>query len=108
MIQVADETKRIVQSGNPSPLGGVLQEAVELMRYGAIGQVTVAKAYHIVNEWPNGIGIPPDGPPSEWEWGLGSGPRRRCPATTGSSTDSAGSITTREGSLLTSELITWT
>jgi predicted dehydrogenase len=34
----------------------VLQEAAQLVREGYIGQPTVAKGYHLQNEWPNGIG----------------------------------------------------
>ena len=78
MVQVADETKRVVQVGIHRRSAKFLQEAAALVRSGAIGQVTVAKAYHIVNEWPNGIGSPPDGPPPterEWEQWLGPAPK---------------------------------
>ena len=37
-----------------------VEEAAELIRGGAIGKVTVARAFHIQNEWPKGIGNPPD------------------------------------------------
>ena len=47
------------------------KEAVEFVRSGGIGHVTVARCFHIHNEWPNGIGNPPDGAAAER---LGVGP----------------------------------
>lgn len=80
MVQVADETKRVVQVGIHRRSAKFLQEAAELVRSGAIGQVTVAKSYHILNEWPNGIGNPPDSPPpSEAEWDQWLGPAPKVP-----------------------------
>ncbi len=80
MVQVADETKRVVQVGIHRRSAKFLQEAAELVRSGAIGQVSVAKAYHILNEAPVGIGNPPDGPPpSEWEWDQWLGPAPKVP-----------------------------
>ncbi|HVX66641.1 MAG TPA: Gfo/Idh/MocA family oxidoreductase, partial [Bryobacteraceae bacterium] len=55
-----------------------LREASDLVRSGAIGRVTVAKGYHLVNEWPLGIGSPPDRAPvdeRQWEQWLGPAPK---------------------------------
>jgi len=44
-----------------------------------LGKVTAARAFHIQNEWPNGIGSPPDGDPPvdfDWEAWLGPAPKR--------------------------------
>ena len=75
MVQVGDETKRVVQVGIHRRSSKFLKEAVDVVRSGAIGQVTVAKAFHIQNEWPVGIGKPADGPPpSETGWNQWLGP----------------------------------
>ncbi|HOC00154.1 MAG TPA: Gfo/Idh/MocA family oxidoreductase, partial [Verrucomicrobiota bacterium] len=45
------------------------REAAEFVRAGGIGKVTVARAFHVQNEWPKGIGNPPDGdPPADFDW----------------------------------------
>ncbi|MGE5646501.1 MAG: Gfo/Idh/MocA family protein [Acidobacteriota bacterium] len=77
MVQAAERTKRVVQVGIQRRSSPALIEAARLVREGAIGQVTVAKGYHIVNEWPRGIGNPPDGAPPDaetWEKWLGPAP----------------------------------
>ena len=52
-----------------------IMEAVKLIRDGAIGKVTVAKAYHLRNESPMGIGNPPDcDPPKGLDWDTWLGP----------------------------------
>ena len=48
------------------------------MRDGAIGKVTAVRTFHIQNEWPKGIGNPPDEPPPpglDWDAWLGPAPR---------------------------------
>ncbi|MCS6952338.1 MAG: Gfo/Idh/MocA family oxidoreductase [Bryobacterales bacterium] len=80
MVETAERTKRVVQVGIHRRSSPFLKEAAELVRSGGIGQVTVAKSYHILNEWPNGIGNPPDEPPpSEEEWEMWLGPAPRVP-----------------------------
>jgi predicted dehydrogenase len=75
MVDVARETKRVTQVGLNRRSAKVLQEGAELVRSGYIGEVTVAKGYNIRNEWPNGIGNPPNSPPpSEKEWDQWLGP----------------------------------
>src|SRR6266446_1127647 len=51
MVQVADETKRVTQVGIQRRSAKFLQEAAEFVRSGGIGHVTVAKGYHVQNEW---------------------------------------------------------
>ena len=80
MVQVADETKRVTQAGIHRRSAKFLQEAAEAVRNGVIGHVTAAKAYHITNESPNGIGnFPDENPPSEWEWDQWLGPAPKVP-----------------------------
>jgi predicted dehydrogenase len=55
------------------------KEAADFVRGGGLGNVTAARAFHIQNEWPNGIGNPPDGEPSagfDWDAWLGPAPKR--------------------------------
>jgi Predicted dehydrogenases and related proteins len=78
MVEVAAETKRVTQVGIHRRSVKSLIEAAELVRSGAIGQVTVAKGYHVQNEWPNGIGQASQDPPMSeeaWERWLGPAPK---------------------------------
>jgi predicted dehydrogenase len=75
MVDVARETARVTQMGVQRRSSPLVQEMVQLISDGAIGRVTVAKAYHLANEFPMGIGNPPDcDPPSELDWDLWLGP----------------------------------
>jgi predicted dehydrogenase len=80
MVAVAHETGRITQVGLHRRSSASTQEAVRLIRDGAIGKVTVAKCYHLRNEFPQGIGSPPDGePPAGLDWDLWLGPAPKVP-----------------------------
>ncbi|MCC6586416.1 MAG: Gfo/Idh/MocA family oxidoreductase [Bryobacterales bacterium] len=78
MVEVAQETKRVTQVGINRRSAKFCQEAAEYVRSGALGKITVAKGYHVMNEWPAGIGNPPDGEPpnpEEWDRWLGPAPK---------------------------------
>jgi predicted dehydrogenase len=78
MAAVARETSRVTQVGLHRRSSPVIKEAVDLIRDGAIGKVTVAKCYHLRNEFPMGIGSPADGDPPaglDWEFWLGPAPK---------------------------------
>jgi len=80
MVEAARRTDRVVQVGIQRRSAPYMKEAAEFVRSGGIGRVTVAKSHHIVNEWPGGIGNPPDGlPPDEktWDRWLGPAPKVR-------------------------------
>lgn len=80
MVEVAERTKRVVQVGIHRRSSPFLKEAADFVRSGGIGQVTVAKGYHIRNEGPHGIGnLPDEPPPSEWEWDQWLGPAPKVP-----------------------------
>lgn len=80
MVEAAGRTKRVVQVGMQRRSAKVIQEAVEFVRSGGLGQVTAARCYDIQNEWPNGIGNPPDEPPpTQWEWDQWLGPAPKTP-----------------------------
>jgi predicted dehydrogenase len=80
MVETADRTKRVVQVGIHRRSAKFLQEAAEFVQSGGIGHVTVAKGYHLTNEWPNGIGNFPDSaPPNEQMWDQWLGPAPKVP-----------------------------
>jgi predicted dehydrogenase len=75
MAQAAAHQKRVTQVGIHRRSSEVCQEMVEFIRSGGIGKVTVARAFHIQNEWPTGIGRPKDSqPPKELDWDTWLGP----------------------------------
>jgi predicted dehydrogenase len=79
MVEVAAETRRVTQVGIHRRSVKPLQEAAAFVREGGLGHVTVAKGWHVQNEWPNGIGDLPDAdPPKEFDWDkwLGPAPKR--------------------------------
>ena len=78
MVQVAGETKRVVQVGIQRRSSKFLQEAVEYVKSGALGKISVARGFHVQNEAPNGIGNAPDSPPPSpemWDKWLGPAPK---------------------------------
>jgi predicted dehydrogenase len=79
MVTAARRYDRVVQVGIHRRSAAFVREAAELVRNGAIGTVTVARAFHVQNEWPRGIGAPPDeAPPPGFDWDawLGPAPKR--------------------------------
>ena len=80
MVQVAGETKRIVQVGIQRRSSKMLQEAVAYLKGGELGHITVARGFHVQNEAPNGIGLAPDSaPPSAEFWDQWLGPAPKVP-----------------------------
>jgi predicted dehydrogenase len=79
MVDAARRHKRVVQVGIHRRSSQFVKEAADLVRGGAIGKVTVARSFHIQNEWPKGIGAPADATPPpgvDWEAWLGPAPKR--------------------------------
>ncbi|HMC89865.1 MAG TPA: Gfo/Idh/MocA family oxidoreductase, partial [Gemmataceae bacterium] len=75
MVAVAEETRAVTQVGLHRRSSASIREAVDLIRNGGIGKVTVAKCYHLRNESPLGIGKPADSePPPGLDWDLWLGP----------------------------------
>jgi predicted dehydrogenase len=78
MVETAERTKRVVQVGTNRRSWKSYREMAEFVQSGGIGHVTVAKAYHIRNEWPNGLGQATDGPKptaEQWDQWLGPAPK---------------------------------
>jgi len=79
MVEAARRNRRVTQVGLHRRSSPYCREAAEFIRNDGIGKVMVARAFHIQNEWPRGIGNPADeNPPAnfDWEAWLGPAPRR--------------------------------
>jgi predicted dehydrogenase len=80
MVKAARDNKRIAQVGIQRMSNGFCKEAAEIVRGGGIGKVTAVRCFHVQNEWPKGIGSPPDeDPPKDFDWNawLGPAPMRK-------------------------------
>ena len=78
MVETAERTGRAVQVGTNRRSWKTYREAADFVRSGGLGRVTVARCFHIRNEWPNGLGAAPEGPPpteAEWDQWLGPAPK---------------------------------
>jgi predicted dehydrogenase len=79
MVDAVAHHHRVCQVGIHRRSSPMCREAAELVRSGALGKITVARAFHVQNEWPKGIGNPPDAtPPADLDWDawLGPAPQR--------------------------------
>ena len=75
IVEAARRQQRVTQVGLMRRSSPVMKEAVDLLRSGGIGKITIIRSFHIQNEWPNGIGNPPDGdPPAGLDWDAWLGP----------------------------------
>jgi predicted dehydrogenase len=75
MVEAVRKHQRVCQVGIHRRSVPVCREAADFVRQGGLGKVTAARAFHIQNEWPNGIGNPPDeDPPSDLDWDAWLGP----------------------------------
>lgn len=75
MVEAARKYDRVVQVGIHRRSAPFCREAAEVVRSGVLGKITVARAFHIQNEWPAGIGNPPDSdPPAGFDWDAWLGP----------------------------------
>ena len=80
MVETAGRTNRVVQVGIQRRSAKFCHEAAEFVRSGGLGKVTVAKGFHIQNEWPHGIGNAPDSAaPDERTWDQWLGPAPKVP-----------------------------
>ncbi|HVK19550.1 MAG TPA: Gfo/Idh/MocA family oxidoreductase [Fimbriiglobus sp.] len=80
MCRVAEETNRVTQVGFHRRSTPFVREAVEAIRGGAIGKVTVAQSFFHRNETPMGIGpATPTEPQAGLDWDLWLGPAPKVP-----------------------------
>src|SRR6266568_3777143 len=75
MVETVQRHKRVCQVGIHRRSVPFCRELAELILDGGIGHVTAARAFHIQNEWPKGIGNPPnENPPKGFDWDAWLGP----------------------------------
>ncbi len=75
MVQVARRTNRVVQVGTMQRSGEHFQRAVEIVKSGVLGKISFVRTWNYGNEYPEGIGNPPDSdPPKELDWDMWLGP----------------------------------
>ena len=79
MVEAVRRYNRVCQVGIHRRSSPLCREAIEVIRSGALGKITVARAFHIQNEWPRGIGNPLDSqPPTGFDWDAWLGPAPQC------------------------------
>jgi predicted dehydrogenase len=80
MVEAARRNKRVTQVGLHRRSSEFCRDAAEFVRKGGIGHVTVARAFHIQNEAPRGIGNPAnEEPPRDFDWEAWLGPAPKVP-----------------------------
>ncbi len=80
MVEAVKRYSRVCQSGLVRRSSAMYRQLAEFVRGGGLGKVTVASCFHIQNEWPKGIGNPPDSePPPGLDWEAWLGPARKVP-----------------------------
>jgi len=76
MVEVARETKRVVQVGLQRRSGKLYAQMLEMVRAGKVGKITLGRGYHLSNMFPSGMGREkPSDPPADLDWDLWLGPR---------------------------------
>ena len=75
MVEAARKYKRVTQVGIHRRSSPFVKEAAEIVRSGYLGRIMSVRAFHIQNEWPKGIGSPPnEKPPANFDWEAWLGP----------------------------------
>jgi predicted dehydrogenase len=80
MVEAVKRHGRICQAGLHRRSSAMCREMAEFVRSGGLGKVTGVRTFHIQNEWPKGIGNPPDSePPAGMDWEAWMGPAPKVP-----------------------------
>jgi len=80
MVEAARKYNRVVQVGTQQRSGIHFQKAVKLVQDGFIGKVSFVRTWNYANEYPRGIGNPPDSnPPADLDWNAWLGPAPKVP-----------------------------
>jgi predicted dehydrogenase len=79
IVDAARRNDRVVQVGTQRRSSVLYSRLAAELKSGAIGKITMARAYHASNMYPGGIGLAPDSPPPrglDWQMWLGPRPDR--------------------------------
>jgi len=80
MVEAACKYKRVVQVGTQQRSGIHFQRAVAIIQDGMIGKVSFVRTWNYGNDYPEGIGHPPDtAPPDGLDWDTWLGPAPKVP-----------------------------
>jgi predicted dehydrogenase len=80
MVEAARKYKRIVQVGTWQRSNLHFKKAVELIQNGLLGRISFVRTWNYENEYPEGIGNPPDSdPPADLDWDMWLGPAPKVP-----------------------------
>ena len=80
MVEAARKYNRVVQVGTQQRSAKHFQQAARLVQDGGIGKIASIRCWNVGNQYPEGIGNPPDGdPPADLDWDLWLGPAPRRP-----------------------------
>src|SRR5262249_31704000 len=80
MVDAARHHQRVVQGGTQQRSAEHFQKVVELVRGGAVGQVSEVRTWNFGNSFPDGMGNAPDSdPPPGLDWDLWLGPAKKVP-----------------------------
>ncbi len=75
MVAAARKYNRVVQVGTQQRSARHFQQAVQLVREGKLGKITRVHTWNYDDEFPNGIGNPPnEAPPDDLDWDFYLGP----------------------------------
>ncbi len=80
MVNAQAETKRVVAVGLNRRGNSLYQKLAKEMHAGKIGKITVGRAAHVNNMFPDGIRkLNPEAPPKDFNWDMWLGPRAFIP-----------------------------
>ena len=80
MVEIARRYERVVQVGTQQRSGTHFQKAVDLVRSGRLGKISMIRTWNYGNASPEGIGNPPDSdPPTTLDWDMWLGPAPKVP-----------------------------
>ena len=75
MVKAARKYDRVVQVGTQQRSARHFQQAARIVQEGGIGKIASVRCWNVGNQFPDGIGNPPDGdPPAELDWDMWLGP----------------------------------
>lgn len=80
MVEAARRHNRVVQVGTQQRSGIHFQNAVDIVQSGRLGKISFVRTWNLGNQYPAGIGNPPDSDPPDgldWEMWLGPAPKVR-------------------------------